>query len=86
MGIEDDNLVFDFSEDEEDNHPHLEPEESPEIAPPSAMDEDEVVLDDAPEHRPLWAVIILAIWIIAFYFVFYYFLIGHRFEKFAVGG
>ena len=86
MGIENGNLEFDFSEDEEDNHPDLEPEESSEIVPPVEIAEHGAGLEDATERHPVWAVIILAVWIIAFYFAFYYFLIGHRFEKFAMGG
>ena len=86
MGTEDENLEFDFSEDEEDKPPDLEPEESPEIVPPVEIAEHEAGLEDAPERHPVWAVIILTIWIITFYFAFYYFLIGHRFEKFEIGG
>jgi hypothetical protein len=36
--------------------------------------------------RPVWAVIIITIWVVAFYAAFYFFLIAHRFEKFAMGG
>lgn len=86
MGTEDENLEFDFSEDEEDKPPDLEPEEISGIIPPVEMAEDKAGHDEVPERHPVWAVIILTIWIITFYFAFYYFLIGHRFEKFSMGG
>lgn len=100
MVDERENLEFVFGEDNEpesedpeprtDPEPDIEPEvESvPEtaIAPPVDI-EGEVIKPVATQgQRPVWAMVILTVWILAFYVAFYYFLIGHRFEKFAMGG
>jgi hypothetical protein len=110
MKKDDDNLEFDFSEDEEPQPPGivpddgfatagppwpeigdgeipgLEPEELVGIVSTAIIPEDEPSPKSVAKQRPPWAVIILTIWIIAFYVAFYYFLIGHRFEKFSIGG
>jgi len=69
--------------------PGLEPEEltmDATIAPPVDIEGEVITPVATQEHRPVWAMVILTVWILAFYAAFYYFLIGHRFEKFAMGG
>lgn len=69
--------------------PHVEYEEPPidaAIAPPVDIEGEVITPVATQEHRPVWMMVILTVWILAFYVAFYYFLIGHRFEKFAMGG
>ena len=106
----DDNLEFDFDEEEEAQPPEirshdglstadlpgpeigdgeiplLESEDIGEIVAEAIVRETEPPPKVIVPQRPIWAVVVLTIWIIAFYCAFYYFLIGHRFEKFAIGG
>ncbi len=68
----------------------FDPDPEP-LAVPEQIDEaDEaegpIVRAERERKRPTWAVIIISIWIVAFYAAFYFFLVAHRFETFSMGG
>ncbi len=100
MADERENLEFVFGEENETESEDPEPWKAPEpdiesevesvpetaIAPPVDIEDEVITSDAAQEQHPVWAMVILTVWILAFYASFYYFLIGHRFEKFAMGG
>lgn len=66
---------------------------APETVPPApgpASPTPEPAVEAEPKipayHRPLWAVLLITLWIAGMYGAFYYFLITHRFASYIVGG
>ena len=100
MADERENLEFTFDEDEEpetspqetemvsepDIEPDVESVQDTAIEPPVDIEGEVIKPVATHKQRPVWVMVILTIWILAFYASFYYFLIGHRFETYAMGG